>query len=71
MTKTTKTEQPEAIRTGKLRSAFYGLSDGMFGLKGIAKNLEDGDLETMTDEVANILNRISQHLDTKYDNGWD
>ena len=57
--------------TDTLRKSFYAYSDGVYGMKELAKQFpKDRGLAKITNELVKLLDKVESHLDNNY-KGWD
>ena len=57
--------------TDTLRKSFYAYSDGVYGMKELAKQFpKDRGLAKITNELVKLLDKVEAHLDNNY-KGWD
>jgi len=59
----------EKIKTPKLRTPMYELSDSICGIRETSKEMDDEKLTKLTDDLDKLFTKIHAHVSKKYI--WD
>ena len=49
-----------------IRQQFYNMTDSLWGLKSVAKELQDEELQKMVEKLMQVKNELLNHINSNY-----